>query len=69
MFYDVKFGRKRETSGEDADANGKDVANGSVALNGNGHLKNTSDMAVYEQYRSQVVCVGICEVKMPLCFW
>ncbi|XP_074330724.1 uncharacterized protein LOC141667968 isoform X1 [Apium graveolens] len=53
MFYDVKFGRKRETDGKDAEANGKDVANGSVALNGNGHVKNISDMAVYEQYRNQ----------------
>ncbi|KAK1368925.1 Katanin p60 ATPase-containing subunit A-like 2 [Heracleum sosnowskyi] len=57
MFYDVKFGRKKEIIDKDADANGHangaTVTNGCGALNGNGHVKNTSDMAVYEQYRNQ----------------
>ncbi|WOG84978.1 hypothetical protein DCAR_0104164 [Daucus carota subsp. sativus] len=57
MFYDVKFGRKKESTGKDADANGHAngtaVSNGSGASNGNGRAKNTSDMAVYEQYRNQ----------------
>lgn len=73
MFYDVKFGRKKEAVGKDADANGhttdKAVPNGnsfSATSNGNGHVKNTSELAIYEQYRSQVVCVCIYEVKMVM---
>ncbi|KAL8108321.1 hypothetical protein AgCh_024685 [Apium graveolens] len=42
MFYDAN-----------GHANGATVTNGSGALNGNGRVKNTSDMAVYEQYRNQ----------------
>lgn len=65
MFYDVKFGRKKEIVDKNPDANGHangtTGTNGSGASNGNGHVKNTSDMAVYEQYRSQVVFVGICK--------
>ncbi|KAA8519496.1 hypothetical protein F0562_013752 [Nyssa sinensis] len=60
MFYDVKFGRKREPEKKDSAVSGqndgKAICNGNssnVMSNGNGHVKNTSDMAIYEQYRSQ----------------
>lgn len=39
-----------QTSSE-SQQNGQTTA---VASNGNGHVKNLSDMAVYEQYRNQV---------------
>lgn len=60
MFYDAKFGRKKvpeETPSEQATANGG-VSNGgasSATANGNGHVKNQSDLAIYERYRNQVV--------------
>ncbi|KAK3022732.1 hypothetical protein RJ639_046399 [Escallonia herrerae] len=58
MFYDVKFGRKKTS---DAAANGqsnvKTVDNGhsenGTSSNGSAHVKDTSDMAIYEQYRNQ----------------
>ncbi|KAK2990001.1 hypothetical protein RJ640_009739 [Escallonia rubra] len=58
MFYDVKFGRKKTS---DAAANGqsnvKTVENGhsenGTSSNGSAHVKDTSDMAIYEQYRNQ----------------
>lgn len=60
MFYDVKFGRKKEAVGKEADANGhttdNDIPDGNsfnATSNGNGHVENTPDLAVYEQYRSQ----------------
>ncbi|XP_061982973.1 uncharacterized protein LOC133702671 isoform X2 [Populus nigra] len=55
IFYDDKFGRKKvaaataQTSSE-SQQNGQTTA---VASNGNGHVKNPSDMAIYEQYRNQ----------------
>ena len=60
MYYDVKFGRKKGPVENDATVNGQTagvVCNGNssnVTSNGNGYLKNTSDMAIYEQYRNQV---------------
>ncbi|CAK9145325.1 unnamed protein product [Ilex paraguariensis] len=61
LFYDVKFGRKRESKAKDVAANGhfndkKAEYNGdslNVTSNGNGHVNNISDLAIYEQYRSQ----------------
>ncbi|PSS02928.1 Katanin p60 ATPase-containing subunit A-like [Actinidia chinensis var. chinensis] len=59
VYYDVKFGRKKAPEENDATVNGQTAGvlyNGnssSVTSNGNGYLKNTSDMAIYEQYRNQ----------------
>lgn len=56
MFYDAKFGRKKESAAEDAAENGRAVYNGNsltMTSNGNGHVKKTSDLSIYEQY-SQV---------------
>ncbi|XP_057419744.1 uncharacterized protein LOC130713932 [Lotus japonicus] len=54
LYYDSKFGRKKVVqNGENAD---KAVGNGSsmsVVSNGNVHSKRSSDMAIYEQLRSQ----------------
>ncbi|KAG7963459.1 hypothetical protein I3843_09G118700 [Carya illinoinensis] len=54
FFYDAKFGRKRlPENGQVAD---KPLSNGSSSAgtpNGNSHVKNTSDMAIYEQFRGQ----------------
>ncbi|KAJ9135867.1 hypothetical protein P3X46_032994 [Hevea brasiliensis] len=59
IFYDAKFGRKRIPEKQ----NGKSAADNSVpnvssslssaSSNGNGFVKSTSDMAIYEQYRNQ----------------
>lgn len=60
MFYDNKFGRKRESEPKDAAANGHHVSNGDQSngtANGSGSVKNTSDLAIYEQFRNQVVCL------------
>ncbi|XP_043687329.1 katanin p60 ATPase-containing subunit A-like 2 [Telopea speciosissima] len=56
-FYDVKFGRKRVPA-EQKDAASRDQTieySGSSlgSINGNGSARNTSDMAIYEQYRNQ----------------
>ncbi|XP_011013074.1 PREDICTED: katanin p60 ATPase-containing subunit A-like 2 isoform X2 [Populus euphratica] len=53
--WSFQFGRKKvaaataQTSSE-SQQNGQTAA---VASNGNGHVKNPSDMAVYEQYKNQ----------------
>lgn len=55
LCYDAKFGRKKVV--ENGEAADKAVANGSslgIASNG----KRASDMAVYEQFPSQVLCLG-----------
>lgn len=66
MFYDIKFGRKKESTAKDAVANGH--TNGNAECNGNssngtsngsGLPKNTSDMAIYEQYRNQVLHISV----------
>ncbi|KAI5591105.1 hypothetical protein POPTR_004G065100v4 [Populus trichocarpa] len=54
-FYDGKFGRKKAAAAEaeaasDSQQNGQTTV---VASNGNGHVNNSSDMAIYEQYRNQ----------------
>ncbi|GMP71889.1 hypothetical protein CsSME_00030134 [Camellia sinensis var. sinensis] len=54
MFYDVKFGKKKATDTKDEVANGHSNGNSSgVTSNGSGHVKNTSELAIYEQYQSQ----------------
>ncbi|KAK6264476.1 hypothetical protein SCA6_019910 [Theobroma cacao] len=56
MFYDAKFGRKRLPEPQDGQAADTPVSNGissNVTSNGNHSVKNTSDMAIYEQYRNR----------------
>uniref|UniRef100_A0A6N2KG66 AAA+ ATPase domain-containing protein n=1 Tax=Salix viminalis TaxID=40686 RepID=A0A6N2KG66_SALVM len=55
IFYDDKFGRKKAAA-EAAQTSSESQQNGqttAVASNGNGYVKNPSDMAIYEQYRNQ----------------
>ncbi|XP_061978727.1 uncharacterized protein LOC133699492 [Populus nigra] len=59
-FYDGKFGRKKAAAAAaaaaEAEAASDSQQNGQttvVASNGNGHVNNSSDMAIYEQYRNQ----------------
>ncbi|CAI0545086.1 unnamed protein product [Linum tenue] len=56
--YDAKFGRKKAPDSENGSSTNADraVPNGNssgIAANGNGHMKNSSDMAIYEQFRNQ----------------
>ncbi|PWA95488.1 AAA+ ATPase domain-containing protein [Artemisia annua] len=57
MFYDIKFGRKKEVNPkDDAVANGQQTTTGQVTSNvnfsnGNGHVNNASELSIYEQYR------------------
>lgn len=54
MFYDIKFGRKKESTPKDAAANGQPSSNGNSSngtSNGNGHPKSTAELSIYEQYR------------------
>ncbi|KAG8365627.1 hypothetical protein BUALT_Bualt18G0125800 [Buddleja alternifolia] len=58
LFYDSKFGRKKEEDVKDTATatTSHNVNNGNYSngiSNGNGHVKNTSDVAIYEQYRNQ----------------
>ncbi|KAL1562584.1 katanin p60 ATPase-containing subunit A-like 2 isoform X1 [Salvia divinorum] len=56
LFYDSKFGRKRESDQKDAAANGHIVPNGHQSngtANGSTTVNNTSDLAIYEQFRIQ----------------
>ncbi|KAL0407498.1 UNVERIFIED_CONTAM: Katanin p60 ATPase-containing subunit A-like 2 [Sesamum latifolium] len=56
LFYDSKFGRKREAKAEDGAANGQAVHSATHTngmSNGSGRVKNTSDLAIYEQFRNQ----------------
>ncbi|XP_019227121.1 PREDICTED: katanin p60 ATPase-containing subunit A-like 2 isoform X1 [Nicotiana attenuata] len=49
LFYDMKFGRKKAPATENGDA----VQNGNsltVTANGNGHVRNTAELSIYEQY-------------------
>ncbi|XP_015575026.1 katanin p60 ATPase-containing subunit A-like 2 isoform X2 [Ricinus communis] len=57
--WSFQFGRKKMSETQNGVA-GPAVANGignsstsNATSNGNGHVKNTSDMAIYEQYRNQ----------------
>jgi len=57
FYYDAKFGRKKgERNGESADK--AVVSNGGalgVVSNGNPHAKKASEMAAYEQFRTEVL--------------
>ncbi|KAI3495466.1 hypothetical protein L1887_37807 [Cichorium endivia] len=61
MFYDIKFGRKKESTPKDAAANGQQPtgqpsSNGNSSngtSNGNGHPKSTAELSIYEQYRQE----------------
>ncbi|CAN1145793.1 Katanin p60 ATPase-containing subunit A-like 2 [Linum perenne] len=55
-YYDAKFGRKKSTessNGQPADVSVPNGSSSSIPTYGNGHVKNTSDMAIYEQFRNQ----------------
>jgi len=58
FYYDAKFGRKKaDKNGETADE--AVVSNGGslgVVSNGNPHAKKASEMAFYEQLRTEVLC-------------
>ncbi|XP_076908932.1 uncharacterized protein LOC143566028 isoform X2 [Bidens hawaiensis] len=63
MFYDIKFGRKREVTPKDASANGQQTtaqpsSNGNSS-NGNGHPNNASELSIYEQYRQNSTSNGV----------
>ncbi|XP_059665398.1 uncharacterized protein LOC132311493 isoform X2 [Cornus florida] len=58
--WSFQFGRKKEPKANDSAASGQNagsaIANGSAlhaTSDGNGHVKNTSDMAIFEQYANQ----------------
>ncbi|XP_047949883.1 katanin p60 ATPase-containing subunit A-like 2 isoform X2 [Salvia hispanica] len=54
--WSFQFGRKRESEQKDATANGQIVPNGDQSngtTNGSTSVKNTSDLAIYEQFRIQ----------------
>ncbi|KAL7102677.1 hypothetical protein ACP275_08G133100 [Erythranthe tilingii] len=56
LFYDSKFGRKKQVEAKDMPANGQTVSNGSYtngASNGSERVNNTSNLANYEQYANQ----------------
>ncbi|KAL7211443.1 hypothetical protein ACSBR2_014332 [Camellia fascicularis] len=53
--WSFQFGKKKATETKDEVANGHSNGNSSgVTSNGSGHVKNTSELAIYEQYQSQV---------------
>ncbi|KAI5670900.1 hypothetical protein M9H77_11264 [Catharanthus roseus] len=58
LFYDIKFGRKKQTEDKAADSNGNGhlVSNGnssSVTSNGSGHVNNKVELSIYEQFQLQ----------------
>ncbi|KAF5472486.1 hypothetical protein F2P56_009202 [Juglans regia] len=58
MFYDAKFGRKRlpeSANGPTADKPSSNVNSSAGTSNGNAHVNNTSDMAIFEQFRGQAL--------------
>ncbi|KAG7959821.1 hypothetical protein I3843_10G088300 [Carya illinoinensis] len=58
MFYDAKFGRKRlpeSANGPTADKPSSNVNSAAVTSNGNIHVNNTSDMAIFEMFRGQAL--------------
>ncbi|KAJ8533546.1 hypothetical protein K7X08_006870 [Anisodus acutangulus] len=53
LYYEIKFGRKKDSAAEDVGENGQAVCSGNsstVISNGNGHVKNTLDLSIFEQY-------------------
>ncbi|XP_019198155.1 PREDICTED: katanin p60 ATPase-containing subunit A-like 2 isoform X1 [Ipomoea nil] len=56
LFYDIKFGRKNSSVAKDEAENRQTLSNGSspvVTSNGNGYVKNTTDLSIYEQYNQE----------------
>ncbi|CAA0832933.1 P-loop containing nucleoside triphosphate hydrolases superfamily protein [Striga hermonthica] len=56
LFYDSKFGRKKEAKVEESFANGQASYNGAQLngiSNGSQHVKNASDLAIFEQFSNQ----------------
>ncbi|GER26041.1 katanin p60 ATPase-containing subunit [Striga asiatica] len=56
LFYDSKFGRKKEAQAEESSANGQTSYNGDHSngiSNGSQHVKNASDLAIFEQFSNQ----------------
>ncbi|CAI0548498.1 unnamed protein product, partial [Linum tenue] len=63
--YDAKFGRKKAPDSENGAAD-RSVPNGDsscIAANGNGHVKNSSDMAIYEQQKSLLPAFDSAETR------
>jgi len=63
-YYDVRLGRKKLVeNGENADSAVRNGNSSGIASNGNGNanfhgkITSASDMAVYEQFQSQVLCL------------
>lgn len=75
MFYDAKFGRKKVAEPQNGQSTDKAVSNGSssgVTANGNGHVKNTADLAIYEQFQNQVgvaLCLIMCSIGVDIIAW
>lgn len=56
LFYDIKFGRKKSSVAKDEAENRQTLSNGSSPVatsNGNGYVKNTTDLSIYEQYNQE----------------
>ncbi|XP_048438147.1 katanin p60 ATPase-containing subunit A-like 2 isoform X1 [Pyrus x bretschneideri] len=57
LFYDAKFGRKRapepQQNGQSTDGAVSNGSSSGVTPNGNGHVKRTADLAIYEQFQNQ----------------
>ncbi|KAL2467391.1 P-loop containing nucleoside triphosphate hydrolase superfamily protein [Abeliophyllum distichum] len=54
--WSFQFGRKRDSKEKDAATNDKISCNGNssnVTSNGSGHVKNPSELSIYEQHRNQ----------------
>ncbi|KAM1266753.1 hypothetical protein ACFX2J_036291 [Malus domestica] len=57
LFYDAKFGRKKvpepQQNGQSTDGAVSNGSSSGVTANGNGHVKRTADLAIYEQFQNQ----------------
>ncbi|XP_010924619.1 LOW QUALITY PROTEIN: uncharacterized protein [Elaeis guineensis] len=54
LYYDVRFGRKKEPKEEVTDSRSHvDVSHANGVISANGSAKNSSDLAVYEQFERQ----------------
>ncbi|KAJ7968945.1 Katanin p60 atpase-containing subunit a1 [Quillaja saponaria] len=56
LFYDTKFGRKKVSEQKNGETADKDINNGGsagITSNARVNVKNTSDMAIYEQFQKQ----------------
>ncbi|VFQ58795.1 unnamed protein product [Cuscuta campestris] len=66
LFYDIKLGRKKASTVRGEAENSTPLSNGNspvVTSNVNGHVKNTNDLSIYEQYNqdqgSSTHCNGV----------